>query len=85
MAYATTNPYTAEVLKTFPDATDAEVEQAISGGHTAFLSWRQTSFAERAKIMHAAAEILRRETSDYAKLLTLEMGKLFTEAYSRWR
>jgi succinate-semialdehyde dehydrogenase/glutarate-semialdehyde dehydrogenase len=80
MAYATTNPYTAEVLKTFPDATNAEVEQAISGGHTAFLSWRQTSFVERAKIMHAAAEILRRETGDYAKLLTLEMGKLFTEA-----
>jgi succinate-semialdehyde dehydrogenase/glutarate-semialdehyde dehydrogenase len=53
---------------------------AISGGHTAFLSWRQTSFVERAKIMHAAAEILRRETGDYAKLLTLEMGKLFTEA-----
>jgi acyl-CoA reductase-like NAD-dependent aldehyde dehydrogenase len=32
MAYATTNPYTGEALKTFRDATDAEVEQAISGG-----------------------------------------------------
>jgi succinate-semialdehyde dehydrogenase/glutarate-semialdehyde dehydrogenase len=80
MAYATTNPYTGAVLKTFPDATDAEVEQAISGAYTAFLSWRQTSFAERAEIMQAAAKILRRETDDYAKLLTLEMGKLFTEA-----
>jgi len=29
MAHATTNPYTGEVLKTFPDATDREVEQAI--------------------------------------------------------
>jgi succinate-semialdehyde dehydrogenase / glutarate-semialdehyde dehydrogenase len=80
MAYATTNPYTGEVLKTFPDATDAEVDQAIAAAHAAFLSWRNTSFAQRAKVMHAAAEILRKETDDYAKLLTLEMGKLFSEA-----
>jgi len=29
MSYATTNPYTGKVVKTFPDATDAEVKQAI--------------------------------------------------------
>ena len=28
MAYQTTNPYTGETLKTFPDATDAQVAQA---------------------------------------------------------
>lgn len=38
MAYATINPYTGETLKTFPDATDAEVEQAIAAAHEAFLS-----------------------------------------------
>src|SRR4249920_1613908 len=80
MAYATTNPYTGDVLKTFPNATDAEVDQAIAAAHAAFLSWRNTSFAQRAKVMHAAAEILRKETDDYARLLTLEMGKLFSEA-----
>jgi succinate-semialdehyde dehydrogenase/glutarate-semialdehyde dehydrogenase len=80
MAYATTNPYTGEVLKTFPNATDAEVDQAIAAAHAAFQSWRNTSFAQRAQVMHAAAEILRKETDDYAKLLTLEMGKLFSEA-----
>jgi succinate-semialdehyde dehydrogenase / glutarate-semialdehyde dehydrogenase len=80
MAYATTNPYTGEVLKTFPNATDAEVDQAIAAAHAAFLSWCNTSFAQRAEVMHAAAEILRKETDDYAKLLTLEMGKLFSEA-----
>ena len=80
MAYATINPYTGEVLKTFPNATDAEVDQAIAAAHAAFLSWRNTSFAQRAQVMHAAAEILRKETDDYAKLLTLEMGKLFSEA-----
>jgi len=80
MAYATTNPYTGEVVKTFPDATDVEVKQAIERAHRAFLVWKDTSFSERGRILQKAADILRRDADSYAKLLTLEMGKLFSEA-----
>lgn len=80
MAYATTNPLTGEVLKTFPNATDEEVQAALSEAHAAFESWRDTPFAERAKIMNAAAAILRRDIDKYARLGTLEMGKLFTDS-----
>jgi succinate-semialdehyde dehydrogenase/glutarate-semialdehyde dehydrogenase len=80
MSYATTNPYTGEVLKTFPNATDSEVTEALDKAHSTFLSWRNTSFATRAKIMQSAADILRRELEPYAKWLTIEMGKLFSEA-----
>lgn len=80
MAYATTNPYTGEVLATFPDATDAEVQSALTQAHEAYESWRETSFAERARIMNAAAAILRRDVDKYALLGTLEMGKLFEES-----
>jgi len=80
MAYATTNPYTGKVEKTFREATDAEVIQAIENAHKAFLSWKKTSFAERAKIMQKAADLLRRDLDAYAKLLTLEMGKVIGEA-----
>lgn len=80
MAYATTNPYTGEVVKTFPDATDAEVKQAIDKAHAAFLAWKETPFAVRAKIMQKAADILRKDIDAYAKILTIEMGKLFGEA-----
>lgn len=80
MAYATTNPYTGEVLATFPDATDAEVQTALAQAHAAYESWRETSFAERAQIMNAAAAILRRDVDKYALLGTLEMGKLFEES-----
>ncbi|GBQ09979.1 NAD-dependent succinate-semialdehyde dehydrogenase [Swaminathania salitolerans] len=80
MAYATTNPYTGETLRTFPEATDEEILQAIDDAHEAFLSWRDTSFAERAAVMRKAGAILRDERDRYAKLLTLEMGKLFEEA-----
>lgn len=80
MTYASTNPFTGEVVQTFPYATDAEVAQAITKAHEAFLGWRQVAPADRAGIMHRAAELLRAKTDDYARLLTLEMGKLFSEA-----
>ena len=80
MAYATTNPYTGETLKVFPDATDQEVQAALDGAYDAYLAWRQTSFAERAKVMTAAATILRDNLDEYARVLTLEMGKLLAEA-----
>ncbi|ARO13427.1 succinate-semialdehyde dehydrogenase / glutarate-semialdehyde dehydrogenase [Ketogulonicigenium robustum] len=80
MAYATINPYTGETVATFKDATDDEVRAAIGGAHDAFLAWRNTSFAERGKILQNAANILRRDADAYARLLTLEMGKLTAEA-----
>ncbi|WP_279024940.1 NAD-dependent succinate-semialdehyde dehydrogenase [Gibbsiella quercinecans] len=80
MAYATTNPYTGELIKTFPEATDAEVSAAIDNAHQAFLSWRETPFAARSAVMQKAADILRQRAEEFARLLTLEMGKLIVEA-----
>lgn len=80
MAYATTNPYTGELIKTFPEATDAEVSAAIDNAHQAFLSWRETPFAARGAVMQKAADILRQRAEEFARLLTLEMGKLIVEA-----
>lgn len=80
MTYATTNPYTGETVKTFPDATDAEVAEALEQGHATFLQWRRRSIADRVKVLQNAAELLRAKRTEYAKLLTLEMGKLLTEA-----
>ncbi|MBB5046641.1 succinate-semialdehyde dehydrogenase/glutarate-semialdehyde dehydrogenase [Rhodopseudomonas rhenobacensis] len=80
MAYTTINPYTGETLKSFADASDAEVRDAISKAHDAFLAWKETPFAERGRILQNAADILRKNSDGYAKLLTLEMGKLFSEA-----
>ncbi|RTM07313.1 MAG: NAD-dependent succinate-semialdehyde dehydrogenase [Hyphomicrobiales bacterium] len=80
MTYATTYPYTGEVLKNFPNATDEEVAQAIDAAHNAFLAWRHTSYAARGAILQKAADLLRQNADEYARLLTLEMGKLFAEA-----
>lgn len=80
MTYATINPYSGEVVMTFQDATDAAVLLAIDNADRTFQSWRQSPFAQRATVMRNAAIILRRDTERYARLLTLEMGKLQSEA-----
>lgn len=80
MKFVTTNPYTGEVLKSFPTATEGEIKQAIEKAHNTFLAWRETSFRDRARIMQKAADILRRDIEKYAPILTMEMGKLLSEA-----
>jgi succinate-semialdehyde dehydrogenase/glutarate-semialdehyde dehydrogenase len=80
MSYATINPYSGKTVATFEFATDDEVRKALDDAQSTFESWRESSFAERAAVMHKAAEILRKEKSEYARILTLEMGKVTAEA-----
>ncbi|MGX6448237.1 NAD-dependent succinate-semialdehyde dehydrogenase [Patulibacter sp. S7RM1-6] len=80
MAYASINPYTEELVATFPNATDEQVDDAIGRAHATFRRWRATGFAERAAVMTRAAVLLRERADDLAAILTLEMGKLTGEA-----
>jgi succinate-semialdehyde dehydrogenase/glutarate-semialdehyde dehydrogenase len=80
MAIATINPATGETLQTFNPLTSAEIEQKLQLAVTAFRAERKTSFAERARRMLKAAEILERDKEKFAKLMTLEMGKPYKAA-----
>lgn len=80
MAYASINPYTGDPVAHFPDAKYDEVLGAIERAHNAFLDWRESAFAERGCILQKAADLLRRDCETHARLITQEMGKLFTEA-----
>ncbi|HXX15200.1 MAG TPA: NAD-dependent succinate-semialdehyde dehydrogenase [Candidatus Eremiobacteraceae bacterium] len=80
MAIATINPATGEVLKTFEALTDAQVEGKIAKAAQAFHSFRKTSFAERARWMNKAGDILDAEKEPIGRLMTLEMGKTLASA-----
>jgi succinate-semialdehyde dehydrogenase / glutarate-semialdehyde dehydrogenase len=80
VTFQTLNPYTGEVLRTFEDATEAQIEAAIAGAHEAFLTWRNEPMTERAALLQRAADELRANSRAYAEILTLEMGKLIGEA-----
>ncbi|SFW23440.1 NAD-dependent succinate-semialdehyde dehydrogenase [Luteibacter sp. UNCMF366Tsu5.1] len=80
MSYATTNPYTGETIKTFANATDTEVAQTLDKAHAMFDAWKDVSVADRVKVLQKAADLLRKNHTEYAKILTLEMGKVIGEA-----
>ncbi len=80
MAYQTTNPLTGKVLETFASMTDAELETALAAADARFGTRRHVSFAERAAICRRAAAILRARLDEFARPVTLEMGKLINEA-----
>jgi succinate-semialdehyde dehydrogenase / glutarate-semialdehyde dehydrogenase len=80
MAYKSTNPFDGKVLKSFEATTDAQLETAIATATARFASWRAVSFADRSAIARKAAAIMRARMEDFARPVTLEMGKLIEEA-----
>ena len=75
MAIATINPATGETLATFDALTDDQIEQKIRRSVEAFAVNRRRSFAERARLMTRAADILTRDAASHGRTITLEMGK----------
>jgi succinate-semialdehyde dehydrogenase/glutarate-semialdehyde dehydrogenase len=80
MAIATMNPATGEVLKTFEPLSDAQIEIKLQKAADTFLKYRKVPFAERARLMMKAADILDREKDTYARMMTTEMGKTLRSA-----
>jgi len=80
MAIATINPATGEVVKKFDALTDAQVDDKITKAAAAFHGFRKTPFADRARWMTKAAEILDSEKESIGRLMTLEMGKTLSSA-----
>jgi len=75
MALQAINPATGETIQTYDEMTPAAVSDAITEAHTTFQDWKHTTFAERARVMQRAAHILREHASEYATVMTREMGK----------
>jgi succinate-semialdehyde dehydrogenase/glutarate-semialdehyde dehydrogenase len=80
MAYQSINPYTGKLLKTFKELTGPQLEQALKTAATCFESWRHIPFAGRAVVAAKAAAILRKRVDEFARPMTLEMGKRIDEA-----
>ncbi len=80
MPFATVNPATGETEKEFPAHTPEEVDALVQRAADAFSTYRTTTYAERARHLITAAELLEAEVPDLARILTTEMGKTFAAA-----
>ena len=75
MTYAVVNPATGETLAEYPEATDAQIQDALAAAHEGFLAWRQTPVAERAAVVRRVAELHRERRDELAAAIVREMGK----------
>ncbi|PYK67147.1 MAG: NADP-dependent succinic semialdehyde dehydrogenase [Verrucomicrobia bacterium] len=80
MPITSINPATGEKLKDFSAFNDAEIEKRLSRADRAFLRYRRKRFAKRAQLMMTVASLLHAEKDELARIVTLEMGKLFRAA-----
>jgi succinate-semialdehyde dehydrogenase/glutarate-semialdehyde dehydrogenase len=78
----TTNPATGEHLESYPIMPDDEVMAVAKRARAAFEKWRKLSIDERSDYLRKLATALRAKKKDYARLMTLEMGKPITQAES---
>ncbi|HEX9433708.1 MAG TPA: NAD-dependent succinate-semialdehyde dehydrogenase [Burkholderiales bacterium] len=74
------DPSTGELIESFDEISDAELEAALARAQQAFRAYRTTSFAARAGWLSKAAQILEGEKDKWAHVMTREMGKTYKAA-----
>ncbi|MCO8123149.1 NAD-dependent succinate-semialdehyde dehydrogenase [Stieleria sp. TO1_6] len=80
MSIASINPATNAPIKTFRPLTKDQTLAAVEKSDQAFRQWRKSTFAQRKKIMLAFADQLRHRADEFARLITLDMGKRISES-----
>lgn len=78
--YESINPYTNQLIKSYPNATQQEIDQALDVGEKLYLTWYNQLPATRSKSLHEIANNFSKHRKEMAKTMTLEMGKLYQES-----
>src|ERR1700735_3767528 len=69
------NPRTGQAIAEVPEASPAQVEDAVSAPANAFESWSRTTPAERSLMLLRLADLIERDAEAYADLEALNCGK----------
>ena len=75
MPIASINPANGETIKTFEPFSETQIDEKLQRAADTFRLYRRTPFDARESMMMRAAEILETEKTDFAQLMTTEMGK----------
>ncbi len=73
-------PITGGRLGSVPVSTAADVERAVADAAGAFREWRMVPAPRRAELVRRLAELLREHKGDLSELVTIEAGKIRSEA-----
>ena len=74
------NPFTGQIISTYPEYSPEEVKTILTGVDTVFHSWKQTNFKHRASLMKNLQAKLLEKKDELAGIMVSEMGKIKREA-----
>ena len=80
MPIATINPCDGQLTKEFTAHSDFQVTEILKSTSLAQRRWKDEGVFRRAQLLQAAATVLLENESEFARLMTLEMGKPMKEA-----
>ena len=80
MPIATVNPANGETLKTYEAMDEEELERRLQLAEATFRTYRTTAFADRARPLNRAADLLDEDRAEIARVMTTEMGKPVKQA-----
>lgn len=74
------NPWSGEILKEYLPTGPKEIEEKLTLGQTTFESWRNLPVAQKSSLMKSASQVLRARKEEFARIISLEMGKVIRES-----
>jgi succinate-semialdehyde dehydrogenase/glutarate-semialdehyde dehydrogenase len=74
------NPADGSIIATVPNCGTAETGRAVEAAGVAFRDWRETTAAERARILRRWFDLMTANTDDLARIMTAEQGKPLAES-----
>jgi acyl-CoA reductase-like NAD-dependent aldehyde dehydrogenase len=80
MSFESRNPTTGELLGTYPEHNAKDVERILQSAWDGWGKWSRTPVSERTAFLLRLANLLEERVEEYARLITLEMGKPIGEA-----
>ncbi len=79
--YAVVDPATGEVVKEYPTATDAQMEQALASAAKAYREWSKAStLTDRVELIRKVAALHNERKDELAAIIQREMGKALDQA-----
>lgn len=80
MSFKSYNPTTGELIGTYEEHSDAEIEHRLQQSFETWKVWSHTSLKDRCDFLLRLADVLEKNVDEYAALIVSEMGKPFAEA-----
>src|SRR5262245_3735191 len=78
--FATVTPPNGEELEEFSCFTPAQTEEVVARADKSFRSFRQLPVHKRAQLLVELGNTLRKSKAQLSKVISTEMGKIFSEA-----